>query len=93
MRLPGGMLSFELKGGADAVKKFIAGVKLFLLAESLGGVESLLCVPARMTHASIDPGERLRRGITDSLIRLSVGLENGDDLEADLRNGLDSLTA
>ncbi len=88
MRAPGGMLSFELKGGWDAVEKFIAGVKLFLLAESLGGVESLLCVPVRMTHASIAPAERRKRGISDSLIRLSVGLENGDDLLEDLREGL-----
>lgn len=88
MRAAGGMVSFELKGGQEAVEKFISGVKLFLLAESLGGVESLLCVPVHMTHASIAPGERKRRGITDSLVRLSVGLENGDDLLEDLKAGL-----
>lgn len=88
MRAPGGMVSFELKGGPEAVEKFISGVKLFLLAESLGGVESLLCVPVRMTHASIAPEERKRRGIADNLVRLSVGLENGDDLLEDLKAGL-----
>lgn len=88
MRAAGGMVSFELKGGPEAVEQFLSGAKLFLLAESLGGVESLLCIPARMTHASIAPEERKRRGITDNLVRLSVGLENGDDLLEDLKTGL-----
>ncbi len=91
MRVAGGMLSFELKGGPEAVRRFMAGLKLFLLAESLGGVESLLCVPAQMTHASIAPAERRRRGIADTLIRLSVGLENSDDLLDDLAAGLNRL--
>ena len=84
----GGMVSFEIKGGLKAVERFIDRSKLFLLAESLGGVESLLCYPPRMTHASISPEERARRGIRDNLIRLSVGLENADDLLEDLANAL-----
>ena len=84
----GGMVSFEIKGGLKAVEKFIAKSNLFLLAESLGGVESLLCYPPRMTHASISPEERARRGIRDNLIRLSVGIESIDDLLEDLANAL-----
>ena len=84
----GGMVSFEIKGGLKAVERFIDRSKLFLLAESLGGVESLLCYPPRMTHASISPEERAKRGIRDNLIRLSVGLENADDLLEDLANAL-----
>ena len=84
----GGMVSFEIKGGLKAVEKFIAKSKLFLLAESLGGVESLLCYPPRMTHASISPEERAKRGIRDNLIRLSVGIESIDDLLEDLANAL-----
>ena len=82
------MVSFEIAGGLPAVERFIARTKLFLLAESLGGVESLLCYPPRMTHASISAEERAKRGIHDNLIRLSVGLENGDDLTEDLRTAL-----
>lgn len=67
-----------------AVERLVARLKLFVLAESLGGVESLLCYPPRMTHAAIGPEERARRGIHDNLVRLSVGLENAADLEADL---------
>lgn len=88
MRGFGGMVSFEIAGGLPAVEQFIARSKLFLLAESLGGVESLLCYPPRMTHASISTEERAKRGIHDNLIRLSVGLENGDDLIEDLRTAL-----
>ncbi len=88
MRGFGGMVSFEIAGGLPAVERFIARTKLFLLAESLGGVESLLCYPPRMTHASISAEERAKRGIHDNLIRLSVGLENGDDLTEDLRTAL-----
>ena len=88
MRGFGGMVSFEIAGGLPAVEQFIARSKLFLLAESLGGVESLLCYPPRMTHASISAEERAKRGIHDNLIRLSVGLENGDDLIEDLRTAL-----
>jgi cystathionine beta-lyase/cystathionine gamma-synthase len=88
MRGFGGMISFELKGGLPAVERLVSRLKLFLLAESLGGVESLLCYPPRMTHASLSPEERARRGIHDNLVRLSVGLENVSDLEADLVNAL-----
>ena len=88
MRGFGGMISFELKGGFPAVEWLVARLKLFVLAESLGGVESLLCYPPRMTHASLSAEERARRGIHDNLVRLSVGLENATDLEADLTNAL-----
>jgi cystathionine gamma-synthase/cystathionine gamma-lyase len=84
----GGMVSFDLKGGFQAVERLVSRLKLFCLAESLGGVESLLCYPPRMTHASLPPEERERRGIRDSLIRLSIGLENARDLEADLLDAL-----
>ncbi|HOW96827.1 MAG TPA: cystathionine gamma-synthase [Kiritimatiellia bacterium] len=84
----GGMISLDLKGGFPAVEKFTAGLQLFILAESLGGVESLVCYPPKMTHSSIPPAERRRRGIGDGLVRLSVGLEHADDLEADLRQAL-----
>jgi cystathionine gamma-synthase len=88
MRAFGGMVSFELKGGFPAVERLVSRLKLFVLAESLGGVESLLCYPPRMTHAALGPEERARRGIHDNLIRLSVGLENAADLEADLLDAL-----
>lgn len=79
-----GMVSFEIAGGYPAVEQFMARLKLFMLAESLGGVESLVCYPPKMTHAALDPSERQRRGIRDNLIRLSVGIEHVADLEADL---------
>jgi cystathionine beta-lyase/cystathionine gamma-synthase len=88
MRGFGGMISFELKSGFPAVERLVSRLKLFVLAESLGGVESLLCYPPRMTHATLSPEERLRRGIHDNLVRLSVGLENASDLESDLTNAL-----
>ena len=88
MRGFGGMISLEIKGGFPAVERLVARLKLFILAESLGGVESLLCYPPKMTHASISPEERARRGIHDNLVRLSVGLEAADDLEADLLQAL-----
>jgi cystathionine gamma-lyase len=84
----GGMLSFEIKGGFSAVEKFFSGLKIFLLAESLGGVESLICYPAKMTHGSMPEKERLKRGIKNNLIRVSVGLENKEDLKADMENAL-----
>jgi cystathionine gamma-synthase/cystathionine gamma-lyase len=89
MRGFGGMLSFTLRGTAERAHAFVAATKLFSLAESLGGVESLISVPARMTHGSIPKEERERRGVTDSLIRLSVGIEGEPDLIADLRTALD----
>jgi cystathionine gamma-lyase len=83
-----GMISFEIKGGLEEAKRFLEKVKLFALAESLGGVESLVEHPAIMTHAYVPLEMRLKRGITDSLIRLSVGIENVGDLIEDLRTAL-----
>jgi len=88
MRDFGGMISIRLKGGAEAARRFITRTKLFSLAESLGGVESLVCHPATMTHASIPAEIRQARGIDDGLVRLSVGIEDGDDLQEDLRQAL-----
>ncbi len=86
----GGMLSFAIAGDAERAFAFAKSTKLFSLAESLGGVESLVGIPARMTHGSIPAEERARRGITDNLIRLSVGIEDPDDLIEDLRQALDA---
>jgi cystathionine gamma-synthase len=84
----GAMLSFELKGGVDAVRRLVEAVHIFTLAESLGGVESLVAHPATMTHAGMGAEARRAAGITDSLLRLSVGLEAEADLIADLKRGL-----
>ncbi len=84
----GGIVSCELKGGYKAAHAFTKGLKIFSLAESLGGVESLSCYPATMTHASMSADERLKRGITDGLVRLSVGIEDKADLLEDLQNAL-----
>ncbi len=84
----GGMVSFELKGGLEAARKFVRGIKLFALAESLGGVESLCDHPAIMTHTSVPPEERAKLGVSDGLLRLSIGIESSDDQLADLENGL-----
>ncbi len=80
----GGMLSFEIEGGLKESKAFLENLKLFSLAESLGGVESLIEHPALMTHASVPKEERERIGINDSLIRISAGIEDADDLILDL---------
>ncbi|MBB4799010.1 cystathionine gamma-synthase [Brevundimonas bullata] len=88
---PGAMLSFELNGGTDAVRDLIERLDIFTLAESLGGVESLIAHPATMTHAAMTPDARVVAGITDGLIRLSVGLEHQDDILADLVQALDAL--
>jgi len=88
---PGAMLSFELAGGVDAVRQLVETLDLFTLAESLGGVESLIAHPATMTHAAMTPEARVVAGITDGLLRLSVGLEHEDDLIADLLQSLDAL--
>ena len=84
----GGMVSFELKGGRPAAEVFFKRLKIYMLAESLGGVESLACYPATMTHASIPEKQRLERGITAGLVRLSSGIENPDDLIGDLERAL-----
>ncbi|MEM0135865.1 MAG: PLP-dependent aspartate aminotransferase family protein [Thermoplasmatales archaeon] len=86
-----GILSFTLKGDRGKVEKFVSNLNLFSLAVSLGGVESLVEVPAYMTHSELSDEERKRRGISNSLIRLSVGIENIDDLIADLGNSLSTL--
>jgi len=92
MRDYGGMVSFDLvKNSYETAEKILSGTHLFALAESLGGVESLIGHPASMTHASIPKEERLKVGLTDSLIRLSVGVEDVDDLISDLRAALDKL--
>ena len=84
----GGMLSIRLKGGFEAAKRFCERLELFTLAESLGGVESLVNHPAVMTHASIPPARRAELGIGDELVRLSVGIEALDDLRADVAQAL-----
>jgi len=84
----GAMLSFDIKGGEVAVKKLFANLELFTLAQSLGGVESLVCHPPTMTHAGMEESARLEAGITNSLVRLSVGIEDIDDILADLATGL-----
>lgn len=85
----GAMVSFELRGGTPAVETLAANLELFTLAESLGGVESLIAHPATMTHASMDATARAAAGIKDSLVRVSVGIESGDDLARDLTQALD----
>lgn len=84
----GAMISFYIKGGLEGARRFLESVKVFSLAESLGGVESLVNHPAIMTHASVPPEIRQQLGIHDSLIRLSVGVENLEDLLQDLRDSL-----
>jgi cystathionine gamma-lyase len=83
-----GMVSFEIKGGFEDARKFLEKVRIFTLAESLGGVESLVEHPGIMTHASVPPEIRAKRGISDTLIRLSVGIENLEDLVTDLKSAL-----
>ena len=84
----GAMLSLELEGGEAAVRAFVDGLEYFTLAESLGGVESLVAHPATMTHAAMTPEARAAAGIGDGLVRLSVGIEHADDLVADIAAGL-----
>ena len=86
MRGFGGMVSVELQGDLKSAEKFICSTRFFALAESLGGVESLICHPATMTHASVPREERLKAGFKDELIRISVGVENIEDLIEDLEN-------
>ncbi len=89
MRGFGGMMSFELKNDSvDEAKRVLSATKIFALAESLGGVESLINHPATMTHASIPREERIKNGLSDSLIRLSVGIEDADDLAKDLKQAI-----
>ena len=90
MRGPGGMISFVVKGGLPAARRFLEKTELFTLAESLGGVESLIEHPAIMTHGSVPKAQREALGIVDGFIRLSVGLEGVDDLIADLTRALEA---
>ncbi|MDQ6644973.1 MAG: PLP-dependent aspartate aminotransferase family protein, partial [Chloroflexota bacterium] len=84
----GGMVSFQFKGVYADVDKLVRRFKVFSLAESLGGVESLVCHPVSMTHGSIPKEIRESRGLTDTLLRLSVGIEDAEDLLADLQQAL-----
>ncbi|WP_333574045.1 cystathionine gamma-synthase [Sphingomonas sp.] len=90
---PGAMLSFELDGGRDQVRRFLEGIQTFILAESLGGVESLVAHPTTMTHRDLGEEGRKRAGIKDNLIRLSVGLEHVDDLISGLDAGFSRVLA
>ena len=85
----GAIVSLELEGGHDAVREFVCDLQCFSLAESLGGVESLVAHPATMTHAAMDPVARQKAGLADGLIRLSVGIEGLEDLQRDLAAGLE----
>jgi cystathionine gamma-synthase len=89
----GALISFELAGGQSAVRRFVSGLECFLLAESLGGVESLVAHPSTMSHAAMDDAARQLAGITPGLLRLSVGIEHADDLVADLIAALDRAAA
>jgi cystathionine beta-lyase/cystathionine gamma-synthase len=81
----GGMISFELSGGIQAGKTLIQSVRLAQLAESLGAVETMITHPITMTHGDLPKDERIARGLTDGLVRISVGIENVDDILADLK--------
>jgi len=83
----GGIVSIDL-GGLEQARRFMEALRVFALAESLGGVESLVCHPATMTHASVPQADRERLGITAGLVRLSVGIEDAEDLRADLEQAL-----
>ncbi len=85
---PGALLSFGLSGGLEAGRKLLDNVKLMALAVSLGGIESLIQHPASMTHAGMAPEDRERAGITDGLVRLSVGCEDLEDIMKDLEQAL-----
>jgi len=84
----GAMMSFEVKGGVEAVKKLFSNLKFFTLAQSLGGVESLISHPSTMTHAGMEISAQIEAGITQSLVRISVGIEDIEDILADLQQGL-----
>ena len=86
-----GIVSVEFKADIESAKKLISNLKVFSLAESLGGVESLVDHPATMTHASIPKAEREKIGLADGLVRFSVGIEDIEDIIEDLTNGLNSI--
>ena len=83
-----GMISFELEGDLNTAERFLQKLKLPIIAPSLGGVESLITRPATTSHVGMDPEERMRMGISDNLIRLSVGIESTQDLIRDIEQGL-----
>lgn len=85
----GGMLSFRIHGGKEAAERFCQAAQVFVLAESLGGVESLCEVPSSMTHAGIPREQREAAGVFDDLVRLSCGIEDGEDLKADVLQALE----
>jgi cystathionine beta-lyase/cystathionine gamma-synthase len=89
MRGFGGMVTIDLAGGAAAARAFCESTRLFALGESLGGVESLVGYPWTMSHAAFPPEEKLRKGISEATVRLSVGIEHADDLCADLAQALE----
>ena len=91
MRLGSGIISVDLRLDLETTKSFLNELKLFTRAESLGGIESLVCHPASMTHASVPKDVRESVGITDSLFRLSVGIENSEDLIKDVKLALDKI--
>jgi cystathionine beta-lyase/cystathionine gamma-synthase len=93
MRGFGGMVSFAFDGALADVDTFVRHLRVFALAESLGGIESLCCHPATMTHGSYPKEDREKRGVTDTLLRLSIGIEGADDLIADLSQALDTVAA
>jgi cystathionine gamma-lyase len=90
MRGFGAMVSFYLKGGLEQASKFLKAVRIITLAESLGGVESLVELPAVMTHGGVAPEHRAKLGITDNMIRLSVGIEDLEDLLQDVHSALEA---
>jgi cystathionine beta-lyase/cystathionine gamma-synthase len=84
----GGIVTFRMPGGREQVARLLKGLRLFLFAESLGGVESLVCHPATMSHASMSAAEREALGITEGTLRLSIGIEDEEDLVSDLNEAL-----
>jgi cystathionine beta-lyase/cystathionine gamma-synthase len=89
----GGMVSFEVEGTAEDARRVSESMRLFTLAPSLGGVESLVSIPVLTSHAMIPAAERAKMGVTEQMIRLSVGIENADDLIADLEHALEAVAA
>src|SRR5260370_26404042 len=87
----GGMVTFEVEGSGDDARRVSEAMRLFTLAPSLGGVESLVSIPVLTSHLTVPPEERKRIGITEQMIRLSVGIENADDLIADLQHALEAV--
>jgi cystathionine beta-lyase/cystathionine gamma-synthase len=93
MSAGGGMVTFEVEGTAEDARRVSEALHLFTLAPSLGGVESLVSLPALTSHLSLSPEERQRIGVTEQMVRLSVGIENADDLIADLEQALAAVSS